>query len=246
MNNIYIKLENISFSYPGQIKPVLKDLNIGFQRERIGLIGDNGSGKTTLFHIIVGLLKPDKGNVIMNDEVMKTQKDFGKLRRKVGMLFQNADDQLFCPTVLEDVAFGPLNMGVSVEEAKEISWLTLRQIGLSGYENRVTHNLSGGEKRLVALATVLSMKPDVLLLDEPTNDLDRRSRHRLLDTLGELDLAYLLVTHDWDFLEKLTNIFYALDNGRLIQSDKITLHQHKHAHTVGDQHHVHSSSGGKD
>ena len=243
MNTIRIKLENISFSYPGQPRPVFENLNISFQQERIGLIGDNGSGKTTLFHIIVGLLKPDTGSVRMNDEVLKTEKDFRKLRRKVGMLFQNVDDQLFSPTVMEDVAFGPLNMGATMEEAREISFLTLKQIGMNGYENRVTHNLSGGEKRLVALATVLAMKPDIILLDEPTNDLDQGSRNRLLDTLGELELSYMLVSHDWDFLSKLTNVFYALTDGQLVLRDKITLHQHQHAHTVGDLKHVHSNSG---
>jgi len=170
---------------------------------------------------------------------MKNKEDFRILRREVGMLFQHADDQLFCPSVLEDVAFGPLNLGRTAEEAREISLQTLASIGLAGYEDRITHRLSGGEKRLVALATVLAMKPSVLLMDEPTNDLDHEARERLLDVLSGLDMSFLLISHDWDFLARLCNRFYALEDGQLRASETIKVHQHYHAHPLGGHEHHH-------
>jgi cobalt/nickel transport system ATP-binding protein len=234
-----LELRDISFSYPEHNQPVFSGLNFQLGNEKIGLVGDNGSGKTTLLQIMVGLLKPEQGDILFNGQLMATEKDFFRLRRRVGMLFQNADDQLFCPSVLEDVAFGPLNLGRSQEEAREISSITLERIGLSGYENRITHQLSGGEKRLVALATVLAMEPSILLMDEPTNDLDHEARHRLLDILAGLDQAFLLISHDWDFLSRLCTGFYGLDHGHLLKSETLKVHQHRHAHPLGEQGHYH-------
>ncbi len=239
MAKVQLELRDISFTYPTHPEPVFARLNFSMDGGRIGLIGENGSGKTTLFHIMVGLLQPDSGTIFFNSTPVKTPKDFRALRRQVGMLFQNADDQLFSATVLEDLTFGPLNLGVPLAEAKETAFETLLAMGLAGYGDRITHNLSGGEKRLIALATVLTMRPDLLLLDEPTNDLDRKGRSRLLDILGGLDQSLLMISHDWDFLSKLTNTFYAMGQGKLIQSDNIALHQHQHAHLVGDEPHVH-------
>lgn len=247
MKNRYIpctiELKDISFTYPGQNKPLFSNLNLHLHTEKIGLVGDNGSGKTTLLQIMVGLLKPDRGDILFNGQIMKNEKDFHSLRQRVGMLFQNADDQLFCPSVLEDVAFGPLNLGRSQEEAREISYQTLQRVGLSGYEDRITHRLSGGEKRLVALATVLAMEPCVLLMDEPTNDLDHEGRRRLLDILENLEQAYIIVSHDWEFLSRLCKGFYGLKDNRLHKSDTVKVHHHQHAHPLGEQghHHRHSS-----
>lgn len=140
---------------------------------------------------------------------MKGEKEFRELRKGVGLLFQQADDQLFCPTVIEDVAFGPLNLGRSPEEAREIAMYTLCTLGLSGYEERVSYRLSGGEKKLVSLATVLAMQPEALVLDEPTNDLDPAMRDRLIEILGGLDVAMLVVSHDLDFLKQVTSIEYS-------------------------------------
>ncbi|MFP7754131.1 energy-coupling factor ABC transporter ATP-binding protein [Thermodesulfobacteriota bacterium B35] len=234
-----IELRNISFTYPGHDRPVFDNLNFSFRGGHMGLIGDNGSGKTTLFHIMVGLLAPDSGQVLFNGKVMESEEDFTLLRRQVGMLFQNADDQLFSPSVLEDIAFGPLNLGFRPEEAREIALTTLDRVGLAGYEDRITHHLSGGEKRLVALATVLAMEPEILLLDEPTNDLDNAARRRLLDILGSLDQSLILISHDWDFLSRLTSTFYALENGQLVRSNRVSIHQHQHVHPLGDRRHIH-------
>jgi len=235
-----IELRDISFRYPGQEQPVFTSIDFQLKNEKVALLGDNGSGKTTLLQIMVGLLKPEKGEVYFGGKPMREEKNFFDLRRQVGMLFQHADDQLFCPSVLEDVAFGPLNLGRSREEALEISAGTLRSIGLAGYEDRITHQLSGGEKRLVALATVLAMEPSVLLMDEPTNDLDHEARHRLLDILSGLEMAFVLISHDWDFLARLCTGFYSLEHGHLHKSETIKVHQHSHAHALGEQGHHHS------
>ncbi len=239
MTQPIIELSNIHFCWPGRKKPLFTGLDFSLGREKAALLGDNGSGKTTLLHIMVGLLSPGEGKVLFHGREMKNKEDFRILRREVGMLFQQADDQLFCPSVLEDVAFGPLNLGRTADEAREISLQTLASIGLSGYEDRITHRLSGGEKRLVALATVLAMKPSVLLMDEPTNDLDHEARERLLDVLSGLDMSFLLISHDWDFLARLCNRFYALENGQLRTSDTIKVHQHYHAHPLGGHEHHH-------
>ena len=155
------------------------------------------------------------------------------------MLFQDADDQLFSPTVLEDVAFGPLNLGKSKDEAVEIARSILDFLGLDGFEDRITFKLSGGEKRLVSLAVVLAMAPDILLLDEPINGLDTKTKERLTEILLHLDLSYLLISHDMDFLSETTDAVYTMQNGKIMIDDKVQLHQHAHAHPHGAFPHRH-------
>ena len=157
MSPVVFNLSKIRYAYPGG-PLVLNDLDFHLHAgDRIGLVAPNGSGKTTLFHIIMGLLKPLSGTVEAFGEARGAEADFIEVRRRIGLLFQDADDQLFSPTVLEDVAFGPLNLGKSREEAVEVASNTLAFLGLKGFEDRVTYKLSGGEKRLVSLATVLAM-----------------------------------------------------------------------------------------
>lgn len=197
-----IELENITFTYPGAPQPVFQDFNYQLLPEQhIGLIGPNGCGKTTLLHLIIGLLRPQAGRIVIFGQEVKKEKDFVEVRQKVGLLFQNADDQLFCPTVLEDVAFGPLNQGKTPAEACAIARETMARLGLDGFEDRVTYKLSGGEKKLVSLATILAMQPRLLLLDEPTAGLDEKTKHRLIHILQDLDIAYMIVSHEPEFLE---------------------------------------------
>jgi cobalt/nickel transport system ATP-binding protein len=202
MTEPLIALHDITFSYPGAPQPVFQDFHFQLlPGQHIGLIGPNGCGKTTLLHLIMGLLRPQAGRmVVLGDEVIK-EKDFVNVRQKVGLLFQNADDQLFCPTVLEDVAFGPLNQGKTPAQAVQIALETMAGLGLNGFEDRVTYKLSGGEKKLVSLATVLAMQPQLLLLDEPTSGLDEQTKHRLIHILQDLDIAYMIVSHENVFLE---------------------------------------------
>ncbi|MBW2195894.1 MAG: ABC transporter ATP-binding protein [Deltaproteobacteria bacterium] len=238
-NNVIIKLEEISFNYPGHA-PVIDRLNLSIHRgDQIGLTGSNGSGKTTLFHIIMGLLKPASGQVEILGKPVRNEKDFKCVRKKVGLLFQDADDQLFSPTVIEDVAFGPLNIGKSQDEAKAIAQKTLQYLGLAGFEDRITYKLSGGEKRLVSLATVLAMEPEVLLLDEPTTGLDEATEKRLVGILEDLEMSYLLVSHDMDFLMETTSYITSLVNGKISWDDALIPHTHVHTHKHGRYSHEH-------
>lgn len=201
MSETFIELQNITFAYPGAPRPVFQNFNFQLLPDNhLGLMGPNGCGKTTLLHLIMGLLRPQAGKIFIFGQEVKKEKDFVQVRQKVGLLFQNPDDQLFCPTVLEDVAFGPLNQGKSTAQAVAIARETLAKLGLQGFEERVTYKLSGGEKKMAALAAVLAMQPQLLLLDEPTTGLDEATKHRLAHILQDLGIAYMIVSHEHDFL----------------------------------------------
>ena len=192
-------LRDIHFSYPAR-PPVLRGVDLQLMPgERLCLTGPNGAGKSTLFHVMVGLLKPQQGRVSAFGEEREIEKDFYDVRVRAGLVFQDPDDQLFCPTVAEDVAFGPLNLGKSKAEALEIVGHTLDRLGLNGFGDRITHKLSGGEKRLVALATVLAMEPEVLLLDEPTTALDEATTEKLTAILLDLPQTLMVISHDAHF-----------------------------------------------
>lgn len=238
-NQPIIALRGITFGYPDR-PPILKDMDFNMvSGDRIGLVAPNGSGKTTLFHIIMGLIPPAEGTIEIFGKPVRDEKDFREVRKRIGLLFQDADDQLFSPTVLEDVAFGPLNLGKTKEEAVEISRRTLSFLGLDGFENRITFKLSGGEKRLAALAAVLAMEPRVLLLDEPSAGLDDTTKVRLIDILQHLDISYIIVSHEFDFLEELSNTIYTLQEGKILLDTEDHLHRHIHAHPYGKQPHKH-------
>jgi cobalt/nickel transport system ATP-binding protein len=233
-------LEQVSFFYQKD-RPVLNDLSFHLHdNERVGLVGPNGGGKTTFFHIIMGLLRPQSGRIEILGREMRDEKDFRSVRQKIGMLFQDADDQLFSPTVLEDVAFGPLNQGKSVKEARDIAREALDSLGLNGFEERVTHKLSGGEKKLVSLATVLAMKPRVLLLDEPTTGLDSDTTKRIISILKDIDISYIFISHNMDFILQTTHKVYGMSNGRIFLEDEKIPHTHAHAHGYGKLPHTHS------
>jgi len=239
-NDLIINLEGIAYAYPGSNSKVIDDLDLKFYRKnRMGIMAPNGSGKTTLLHIIMGLLKPDTGNIEIFGKPTKTKKDFEKVRRRIGLLFQDADDQLFSPTVLEDVAFGPLNLGKTPVQAKKIAMDTLHELGLNGFEERITFKLSGGEKKLVALATILAMEPEVLLLDEPTTGLDKKSKARLIDIIKNLDLAYIVISHEFNFIAAVTDNIYTMEDGKILLDEELHVHTHEHIHKVGRQPHKH-------
>lgn len=240
-NNLIVNLQDISFSYPDS-PLVLDKLSLKFFRyDRIGLMGPNGSGKTTLFHIIMGLLKHTSGSMEIFGKPVTKEKEFDEVRRKIGLLFQDADDQLFSPTVIEDVAFGPLNLGMSRDDAVDIAKRTLESLDLAGFEDRVTYKLSGGEKRLVSLATILAMKPEVLLLDEPTAGLDDKTKAKLISILSNLDLSFILISHEIDFLFEITDSIYTMENKRIVSDKEAHLHQYIHAHPHGLYTHKHSN-----
>jgi len=218
MSEPLIRFHDVAFSY-GPERPVLLECNFRLDPgQRVALLGDNGSGKTTLLQLIVGLLRPTSGRIEAFGKPRREEADFHEVRRRAGLLFQDADDQLFCPTVAEDVAFGPLNLGKPREQIRQIVAETLDSLGLAGYEHRITYKLSGGERRLVALATVLAMQPEVLLLDEPTTALDGRAADRLVEILAGLPQAMIVVSHDREFLGKTTGSAIRLSGGRLEES----------------------------
>jgi cobalt/nickel transport system ATP-binding protein len=221
-----LELRQVGFRYPD--REVLRAVDFALHAgNRVALVGPNGAGKTTLLHLLVGLLWPSVGQVLAFGRERRAEADFHEVRARVGLLFQDSDDQLFCPTVLEEVAFGPLNLGRSVAEARTVAEETLAVLGLAGFAERVTHRLSAGEKRLVALATVLAMQPKVLLLDEPTNGLDEATERRLTEHLAGIDQAMIIVSHDRRFLEPLVNRAVRLVDGRL---EEAMLHSHPHSH----------------
>jgi len=220
MTDALIEVSEISHSFHGR-GLVFDDLNFRLHPEdRVALVGENGAGKTTFLHLLVGLLKPQTGHISAFGKLRQSESDFVEVRAKSGLLFQDPDDQLFCPTVLEDVAFGPLNLGVKRDEAIQIALETLEDLGMKGFEDRITHLLSGGEKRMITLASVLAMKPEVLLLDEPSNALDNKARAHMINTLQLLPQAMIIISHDSDFLSQLANRWLKLDRGKLIEVDR--------------------------
>ncbi|EPY02351.1 ABC transporter [Magnetospirillum fulvum MGU-K5] len=211
----FFRLDGVSFAYD-HAHPVLAGACFRLAPgEKVALTGPNGAGKTTLFHLMVGLLKPSSGTIEAFGAPRRTEREFKEVRARAGILFQDSDDQLFCPTVAEDVAFGPMNLGQSPADARIIVGQTLEMLGLNGFETRITHTLSGGQKRLVALATVLAMRPDVLLLDEPTNALDEATEARLTEILLGLPQAMVIISHDRAFLDRIATRRVRLDHGRL-------------------------------
>ncbi|MDR2443769.1 MAG: energy-coupling factor ABC transporter ATP-binding protein [Deltaproteobacteria bacterium] len=203
-SEILIDLCNLRFNYHNRPE-VLKGLNLKVTSDhRLGLVGANGTGKTTVLSIIMGLLKPTSGTVEIFGKLRKTEADFREVRPKLGFVFQDANDQLFSPTVADDIAFGPLNLGASRKQADDIVKEVLDSLGLSGFGPRVTYGLSGGERKLVALGTALALKPRLLILDEPTTFLDEKSVARLEAIINNSTLPVLIVSHDHDFLDRVT------------------------------------------
>ncbi len=215
MSESLLRMDGIRFAYEAD-RPVLADVDLALRAgERVGLRGPNGAGKSTLLHLIVGLLTPAAGRLEVLGRVREREADFAEVRARVGLLFQDPDDQLFCPTVVEDVAFGPLNLGQSLAQARATAVRTLASLGLAGYEERITHHLSLGEKRLVSLAAVLAMEPAVLLLDEPTSGLDPDAEARVLEVIDGLSQAMLVVSHERAVLDRLAGRTLCLERGRL-------------------------------
>ena len=201
MSDAIIRLENVELAYPGSDKKILNrvSLDIG-PGDRIGMIAPNGEGKTTLLHAIMGLCLPQKGSIQIFGRPMETETDFSAIRSRVGLLFQDSDDQLFCPTVLDDVAFGPLNLGFTRQQALDKAYDVLAELDIIDLDQSITHRLSGGQKRLVALAAVLAMEPEVLLLDEPTAGLDQGVKRKLVHILADLSIPYFVISHEFDFI----------------------------------------------
>jgi cobalt/nickel transport system ATP-binding protein len=221
-----IELKGVRFAYKNR-PPVLDGVDLSVREgERVALVGHNGSGKTTVLSIIMGLLRPSSGTVSIFGRPRSTERDFAEVRPLMGFVFQDSDDQLFCPTVEDDMAFGPLNMGLSQAGAEKAASDVLALLGISEFAKRVTHDLSGGEKRLVALGTALALRPRMLVLDEPTTYLDSHVSARLVEILNGLNLPFLVVTHDRDFLKRTSCRCLAMRDGRVSETDLKFLEEH--------------------
>lgn len=209
------ELEDIHFAYPGR-PAALKGATLTVESgERLAITGHNGAGKSTLLRIMVGLLLPTRGSITAFGAPRREEADFHDVRRRAGLVFQDPDDQLFCPTVAEDIAFGPLNLGQSRDEAMAQVDSVLTMLDLMHLRDRITHRLSGGEKRLITLASVLAMSPEVLLLDEPTNALDEENEARLVEILQSLPQAMVIISHDPHFRRRLASHTLRLQDGVL-------------------------------
>jgi len=214
------RLENLSHKYSDGTL-ALDNISLSFAKgERIALLGPNGSGKTTLLLHLNGILKPTAGRIYFEDKPLEySPKALLELRRRVGFVFQDPNDQLFAPTVKQDVAFGPLNLGQPAGQVKKVADEALKLVGMSEYADKPPHFLSLGQKKRVALAGVLAMKPEVVIMDEPTSNLDPRGTseilHLLLRLNKELGLTLILATHDVDMVPLFASKLYILNKGKL-------------------------------
>lgn len=215
MSHHFIRFSNVRYSYPNG-QEALKGVNfLVTHGEKVALLGRNGAGKSTIILHTNGLLLPSEGEVNVGD-VPVTRKTLPIVRQSVGMVFQNPDDQLFMPTVGEDVAFGPLNMKLPPSEVERRVAAALAAVGATELRDRAPWQLSGGQKRSAAIATVLSMEPSILVLDEPSSNLDWDARRRLIDILNGFSHTILLATHDLDLAREVCPRSLVVDDGRII------------------------------
>lgn len=199
MSHHIIDFRNVHFSYPDGTH-ALKGVSFRITHgESVGVVGANGAGKSTLISHMNGYLMPSQGTIIIGD-VRLDKKSLNEVRKKVGVVFQNPDDQLFMPTVQDDVAFGPLNLGLSGEEAIERVDEALNTVGCPGLKDKPPHRLSLGQKRAVSIATVIAMHPDILVMDEPAANLDPKSRRQLINLLKEFKHSKIIASHDLDLI----------------------------------------------
>ena len=207
-----ITASNLCFKY-NQERSILTDINLSiFTGEKVGLIGANGAGKTTLFLTICGILKPSYGEVRICDRPVQP----GEFNPEIGLVFQNPSDQLFCPTVRDDIAFGPENIGLSPEKVQERVETALSLTGVSHLIDRIPHHLSGGEKCMVAIASVLAMQPQIILYDEPSANLDLKARRRLITFLQASPETIVISSHDLELILEVCDRVILLNQGRMI------------------------------
>jgi len=219
MSHHIVEAKELAYTYPDGNR-ALKNISFLITHgESVAIVGANGAGKSTLLMHLNGHLLPEKGTLRIGDFPLKKE-TVNNIRHSVGMVFQDSDDQLFMPTVYEDVAFGPLNMGLPPDVVEERVKTTLDTVGALHLINRPTHRLSGGEKRSVAIATVLSMSPDILVMDEPTSNLDPKTRRRLIELLKSFKHTKIIATHDLDMVLDLCERTIIIRDGVVVADGK--------------------------
>ena len=214
-----IEFQHVSFAYE-KGRPVLEDISFAIGRgEAVGLIGANGAGKSTVMKLLLGLLTPGEGKILVDGEEVNKQ-SLAHIRRKLGFVLQNSDNQMFMPTVYEDMIFAPLNYGLSREEAEARVDAVLARLGLTELKHRHNHRISGGEKRMTAIATILAMEPEAILMDEPSAALDPYNRRVVINTIRELTQTKLITSHDLDMILDTCERVILLSDGHIAADGK--------------------------
>ncbi|MEI7880301.1 MAG: ABC transporter ATP-binding protein [bacterium] len=215
MSHHRVEIKDLVFTYPDGTQ-ALKGVSLSVAHgECVAIIGGNGAGKSTLLQHLNGYLMPTSGEVRVGDFAL-TRETAKAIRRSVGMVFQDPDDQLFMPTVFEDVVFGPLNLGLSPQESEKRAAEALERVGMSHLRERPPYKLSAGEKRAVAIATALAGLPDVLVMDEPSSNLDPRGRRRLIELLKSFEHTRMIATHDLEMVVEICPRVIVLDHGKVV------------------------------
>ncbi|MBQ6349873.1 MAG: ATP-binding cassette domain-containing protein [Methanobrevibacter sp.] len=225
MADIHLETKNLSFTYHDGTE-ALKNVNIQIKKgEKIAIMGPNGAGKSTLFSHFNGLTEPTSGHVeVEGEKIIFEREELLKVRQKVGIVFQDPNDQLFAPTVKEDVAFGPMNLGLEYEEVEKRIKESLEMVGMSGFEDKTPHHLSGGQQKRVAIAGIVAMRPDIMILDEPTAGLDPEGVDKVLDILDNLNkegMSIVISSHDIEMVNQFADRIFVLYDGEIIaEGDK--------------------------
>ena len=222
MENIHLETKNLTFTYPDGTQ-ALKKVNIQIKKgEKIAIMGPNGAGKSTLFSHFNGLTEPTSGHVEVAGEKIIFEKDkLLEVRQKVGIVFQDPNDQLFAPTVKEDVAFGPMNLGLEHDEVERRIEESLKMVGMEGFEEKTPHHLSGGQQKRVAIAGIIAMRPEIMILDEPTAGLDPEGVDKVLNILNDLNkegISIIISSHDIEMVSQFAEKIFILYNGEIIDS----------------------------
>ena len=220
MTDIHLATKNLSFIYPDGTK-ALKNVNIEIKRgEKIAIIGPNGAGKSTLFSHFNGLSEPTSGHVEIDGEKVEYKKEkLLQVRQKVGIVFQDPNDQLFAPTVKEDIAFGPMNLGLDYDEVEKRIDESLKMVGMEGFENKTPHHLSGGQQKRIAIAGIVAMRPEIMILDERTAGLDPEGVNKVLNILNKLNkegMSIVISSHDIEMVNEFAEKIFVLYNGEII------------------------------
>ena len=209
-----IEFQNVSFSYDGE-GPVVENLSFTIQDgESVGLIGANGAGKSTIMKLLLGLLS-GKGQILV-DGLAVNKQNLPAIRQKIGFVLQDSDNQMFMPTVYEDMIFGPRNYGLSKEETERRVDAVLNRLGLVALKHRYNHKISGGEKRMAAIATILTMEPETILMDEPSTALDPVNRRTVINTINTLPQTKLIASHDLDMILDTCQRVILLSRGKIV------------------------------
>ncbi len=222
MRETVLETKNLNYVYPDGTH-ALKDVNIAIEKgEKVAVMGPNGAGKSTLFSHFNGLVEATSGSVeVCGKTIIHDKNELSEVRQKVGIVFQNPNDQLFAPSVEEDVAFGPMNLGLSHEEVKQRTSEALKMVGMKGYEKKAPYHLSGGQQKRVAIAGIIAMKPEIMILDEPTAGLDPKGVEQVLNIINKLHengMSIIISSHDVEIINEFAEKIFVLKDGQIIET----------------------------